>query len=226
MDELALARNTLKSLEKKLYSLNTLLREAYRVKELFDDVKEVFSDLKSILSSRPEVDPLIREYVRDQELLPVVRDVAAKYEALVELLRDYNSFLDEMVLFFEKYRNYRYYLFSSEDLPVFVSRLFEDEGEVLFRQALTRRTFTKEFADEVGAIYIDPFSLRVSEELLPVVIDKFMHRYNTGFIIESKNYTLTYKPESGLVKVVFFNPSRIDRADSLAKRLGGEILSV
>ncbi len=226
MEELALARNTLKSLEKKLYSLNTLLREAYRVKDMLNETKEVFSDLKNLLATRPELDPLIREYVRDQELLPVVRDIAAKYEALTDLLKEYGAFLDEMVLFFERYRNYRYYLVEEGEIGAFVSRLFEDEGDVVFRQALARRTFTREFAQEVGASYVDPFSLKVSEELLPLVVDKFMQRYNTGFVVESRNYTLTYKPESGLIKVIFSNPSLIDRADSIAKRLGGEVLSV
>jgi len=226
MDEIGRMRNVLKSLEKRLYGVNTVLRELYHVKNLLEQLTEEYTELKRYLREHPELEALVREYVRDQEMLPVVKDVKAKYEAVLDLFREYAPRMDDMELFFERFRNYRYYVIDEDKLPTFVSMLFDGEEEVLLRQSLTRKPFTEDFAREVEGVYVDSFTVKLRGDLVGPAVEKYRLAYGGGFILESPNYTLSYKPEHGLVKVVFSNTSRIPEVDSIVRRLGGEIVNI
>ena len=226
MDEIGYVRNILKSLEKRLYALNTVLRELYRVKEFLERATNEYDELRSILTAHPELEALVREYVRDQEMLPAVKDVKAKYEAVLDLFREYRHRLDDMELFFERFRNYRYYVLDDEKVAPFLGDLFGDEETVLFRQTLTRKPFTEEFAREVEGVLVDPFTIKVPGYKVPLAVERFIIAYGTGYTLESPKYSLTYKPEHGLFRVTFSDSSKIPEVDALVRRLGGEIINI
>ena len=226
MDEIGRVRNILKSLEKRLYALNTVLRELYRVKEFLEKLSDDYSELRRYLREHPELEALIREYVRDQEILPAVKDVKAKYEAVLDIFREYAPRMDDMEMFFERFRNYRYYVLPEEKLPTFVSMLFDDAEEVLFRQTLTRKPFTEDFAKEVEGVLLDSFTIKVKGELSGLAAEKYRLAYGGGFSIESPLYHFTYKPEHGIVRVVFSDTSKIPEVDAIVRRLGGEIINI
>ncbi len=226
MDDIGRIRNILKSLEKRLYALNTVLREHYRVRDFLERLTEDYSEMRKHLVEHPELEALVREYVRDQDILPAVKDVKAKYEALVELLREYSSRLDDMEMFFERFRNYRYYSLDDEKVATLAGMLFDGDDEVLLRQTLTRKPFTEDFAREVEGVLVDSFTVKIRGELTPLAVEKYRLAYGGGFSIESPRYVMIYKPEHGLVRVVFSNPSSISEVDSIVRRLGGEIINI
>ncbi len=226
MDEIGKVRNVLKSLEKRLYALNTILREIYRVKDFLEKLDDDYSELRAVLKEHPELEAVVREYVRDQEILPAMKDVKAKYEAIYDLLRRYTPKLDEMEMFFERYRNYRFYAVDEDKLASLASILFDGEDEVLLRQVLTRKPFNDDFAREVEGVRVDSFTIKLKGELVPLAVEKYRLAYGGGFSLESPSYVFIYKPEHGLVKVIFSSPSRIPEVDAAVRRVGGEIINI
>ena len=226
MEELGKVRSTLKSLEKRLYALNTVLRELYRVKDFLSRLNDDYTELRSYLVEHPEMESLIREYVRDQDILPTVKDVKAKYEAIVEVFREYGPRLDDMEVFFERFRNYRFYVLDDDKIPALAGFLFDDEDEVLLRQTLTRKPFTEDFAREVEGVLMDSFTVKIKGELAPLAIEKYRMAYGGGFSVESPSYTMVYKPEHGIIRVIFSQPSKIPSVDTSVRRLGGEIINI
>ncbi len=227
MDHLGRARFILRSYEKKLYTLNTVLRESYRIKEFLEKLEEDFEALKKFLEEHPEMDSIVREYVKDQEILPAVKDLRYKYTAIMDVLREYNEKIEEMEMFFERYRNYRYYVMEEEQIIRLVGRLFEDEERVVFRMVLARKPFSEEFVKKVGGEMVDSFTIEIPGELSPLAVERFLTEYpDSGFSIESGKYNVIYKPEQGIVKVEFTSVGYIPHVDSIVKGLGGTLLNL
>ena len=219
-------KTILKSFVKKLYALNTFLRETYRIKELLKGLTEDYKEIKKLLREHPELDSYIKEFVREQELLPAVKDVKAKYSVILDMMKDAYHDVIDMDMLFERYRDYRYYYIPDERLPSFIASLFSKDDTVIFRQVISRKPFDEEFVNTFGAKRMDSFSILVPSSMLEDLIVQFLKIYSTSFSVEGEDMYLVFKPEHGLVKVRFKSVEDIPAVDRLVRSFEGEPIDI
>jgi len=78
----------------------------------------------------------------------------------------------------------------------------------------------------VGGVLVDPFTVRLPGSRVAAAVGRYLGAYGSGYVVESPRFTLTYRPEHGLFKVVFQDSGLIPEVDSLVRRLRGEVVNI
>ncbi len=228
MDQIGLLRNTLKSFERNVYTLNTELRDVYVLKEALERLMDSFESIKNMLKEHPELEPLVKDYMRHQDLLVYIKEMKHRYESLYTLFRTYYKHIESIESFFERYRDYRYYYVpEKEKMMRMIEMLTEGEGKVTLRLTLARKPLDPAFARDIGGEFVDSFSVRVPAEFLPAAIDKLLTRCGgCDFSVESSNKTISYKYQNSTLRVTSSERDILEVADYVAQKLGIEIIDI
>lgn len=226
-EELGRLKDALRRLQMGIYYLNTYLRESFEMKSTLESLEQAFRDYKELVEKMPDLEGVAEEYVREQDLLPVFKEMKARYDAISNLMRMYSELIDEIDARLERYRSYRYYMFPEDDsVARFVDAVFASRGDITVKPLIVGDENIVDALKKLGGEQITKFSFKFSGDKAASVADTFLRDFGTaGFIIEDHEIRLTWKPEINVLRVDA-PKDRIFEMDEIARRVGATILSV
>ncbi|HID09497.1 TPA: hypothetical protein EYP13_04665 [Candidatus Micrarchaeota archaeon] len=226
-EELGRLKDALRRLQMGIYYLNTYLRESFEIKSTLESLEQAFRDYSQLVDGKPELDSVAEEYVREQDLLPVFKEMKARYDAIAGLMKKYDSLIEEIDSSLERYRSYRYYLFPEDDsVARFVDAIFSSRGEVTVKPLIVSEDNIAEEMEKLGGKKISRLAYRFPGDRASDVADVFLRKFSSaGFVIEDSEMKITWKPEVNVVRVDA-PKERIFEIDELARRAGATVLSV
>src|SRR3989338_66333 len=220
------ARQLAASLQKKLFHLNSSLRDALESEE---DLKKIFDDvekLKALAEGNAQVQAFPRQKLSVDQVLSLFKDAKQKYYASKLLLEKYQDLLESSDAALERFRTYRFYEFKDDDS--FVKFL---------KNACKSKEITELWAkpELIGSINLN----KVAEELhlpqqgrlycgVPIeTANKFFDKVlaqnpSSGMYLESYPVTFLWRPNN-TVKVDA-ETSHIRELDELAKNHNAQVL--
>ena len=220
-------KDALRRLQMGIYYLNTYLRESFEMKSTLESLEQAFRDYREIVERMPDLDGVAENYVREQDLLPVFKEMKARYDAIANLMRKYAELIDEIDARLERYRSYRYYMFSEDDsVARFVDAVFSSRGDVTVKPLIVGDEKIAEALQKAGGEQIARFTFRFPGDRASNVADTFLRDFSSaGFTMEDHEIRLTWKPDISVLRVDA-PKDKIFEMDEIARRVGATILSV
>ncbi len=220
-------KDSLNRLQKGIYYLNTYLRESYEMAPALDALQQAYSDFIQVLEEYPDLNEVAEEFVRENDLLPTFKEMRARYEGIIHLLRRYDSLIDSIDSRLETYRTYRYYLFREDDAVArFVDAVFSNRSDVVVRPLILGEKGMTDALAKIGGERVSKVAFRFGGDRAADVADLFLREYSSaGFVIESGDIRLTWKPDVGVVRLDL-PKDMIHDYDEVARRLGATVLAV
>ncbi len=226
-EDLGRLHDALRKMQKAIFALNTELREVFEVRGTLMELEEAHRYLNEILSSSPGLDGIVRDYVREQDLLVTFKETKARFDALHALFRRHERLLQEIEADLERYRNYRYYMFKEDDDVVrFLDLVLARGGELLVRPLILENVDVDAVAKTLKVERAGKFSLRVPAEKLADVLLYIMKRHpRAGFVVTGGGIKATWKPDVGTLRLEA-EKEHILEADRIAQRLDATVLDI
>jgi len=226
-EELGRLKDALRRLQMGIYYLNTYLRESFEMKSTLESLEQAFKDYREIVERMPDLDGVAENYVREQDLLPVFKEMKARYDAIANLMRKYAELIDEIDARLERYRSYRYYMFSEDDsVARFVDAVFSSRGDVTVKPLIVGDEKIAEALQKAGGEQIARFTFRFPGDRASNVADTFLRDFSSaGFTMEDHEIRLTWKPDISVLRVDA-PKDKIFEIDEIARRVGATVLSV
>jgi len=220
-------KDALRRLQMGIYYLNTYLRESFEIKSTLESLEQAFRDYQEIINSTPNLDGVAEEYVREQDLLPVFKEMKARYEAIAGLMKKYDCLIEEIDSALERYRSYRYYLFPEDDAVVrFVDAVFSSRGDVTVKPVIMSENNIAEALEKMGGRKISRVTYVFPGERASEVADVFLRKFPTaGFVMEDREIKITWKQDVNVIRVDA-PKEKIFELDETARRVGATVLSV
>ncbi len=220
-------KDALRRLQMGIYYLNTYLRESFEMKSTLESLEQAFKDYREIVERMPDLDGVAENYVREQDLLPVFKEMKARYDAIANLMRKYAELIDEIDARLERYRSYRYYMFSEDDsVARFVDAVFSSRGDVTVKPLIVGDEKIAEALQKAGGEQIARFTFRFPGDRASNVADTFLRDFSSaGFTMEDHEIRLTWKPDISVLRVDA-PKDKIFEIDEIARRVGATVLSV
>ncbi len=226
-EELGRLKDALRRLQMGIYYLNTHLRESFEMKSTLESLEQAFKDFQEIVDRFPDLDSVAENYVREQDLLPVFKEMRARYDAITNILRGYQELIDNIDARLERYRSYRYYMFREDDAVArFVDDVFSHRGDVTVRPLIVGDEKIVEALQKIGGEQIARFSFKFPGDRAASAADLFLREFSAaGFTIEDHEIRVTWKPEVNVLRVDA-PKDKIFELDEIARRAGATVLSV
>ena len=220
-------KDALRRLQMGIYYLNTYLRESFEMKSTLESLEQAFSDYREIIDGMPDLEGVAENYVREQDLLPVFKEMKARYEAIANLMRKYADLIDEIDARLERYRSYRYYMFPEDDsVARFVDAVFSSRGDVTVKPLIVGDEKIAEALQKAGGEQVSRFTFKFPGDSASNVADIFLREFSsTGFVMEDHEIRLTWKPDVNVLRVDA-PKDKIFEMDEIARRVGATVLSV
>lgn len=226
-EELGRLKDALRRLQMGIYYLNTYLRESFEMKSTLESLEQAFEDYRQLIEELPDLDRVAEEYVREQDLLPVFKEMKARYDAIANLMRKYDDLIDEIDAYLERYRSYRYYMFPEDDsVARFVDAVFASRGDVNVKPLIMSGENIGEALEKLGGEQVSRLIYKFPGDRASNVADLFLREFsNAGFAMEDHELKLTWKPEINVLRVDA-PKDKIFELDEIARRVGATVLSV
>ncbi len=224
-EEEAQIRHLLRTLSKILYVLDTELREAHSISKSLEEFKETFEKIESSVDENPGLKIFVEDFIKEEDLLPVFKEVRARFLALQELLNENSPIMDSADVFMEEFRSYRYMLIPEEEtLLDLIERIF-GSGDVYVRLSIVPEKF-HEFVKKEGLEVLGRFTIHLTPDQLYKGVKKLLEAFpDAGLVIvDAKGtYRLTWKPDVNIVRVDA-PKEKVPLVDSIGKAVGATIL--
>jgi len=219
-------RDALRRFQTSVYYLDTQLREFFEMKSHLEALESAYRDLQDALAETPDLERVVEAFIRENDILPVYKELRARYESVLALLRKYEPLVDEIDAKLERYRSYRYYLFKDDELvPRFVDLLLSDRDSVIIRPLIFGGHSIDDALKTVGAEPVGKLSYRVPGDRAADAADVFLRQFGDyGFVIEADDVKLTWKPDVNVLRVDVPR-DKIHEVDEIAQRIGATILA-
>jgi len=226
-EDLGRLNDALRKLRRVIYALNTELREVFELRATLQELDDAYRYMSSVLGTSPELEKSVAQFVRENDLLVTFKEMKARYDALMAVLRRYEALISDIEEHLERYRDYRYYMFKEdEDAVRFLDILLSRAGNVIVRPLIVDTVDVGKIAKNLSVRQRGKFSFEVPGEKLAEVLMYIMKRYpKAGFVVQANILKATWKPDIGTLRVET-EKERILECDRIAQKLDATVLDI
>ncbi|MBN1160227.1 MAG: hypothetical protein JXA43_03300 [Candidatus Diapherotrites archaeon] len=222
------AKNLVSQVQKGIVKLNMGFRGAAGFEKDIANVFGSIDELKHLAGDKDKVDEYVRGYVSEEALIAAYKEMKENYYNVKQILDRFQDVVESSDIFFEKYRDYRYYdLKEDDDYYEFVDRVCRhlNISDLLAKPEM------------LGSINFDDIikKLKLSQEsgmyvkvplthLKPFFEEVLAKNPNVGVRFEAHNITFVWRP-SNYVRIDV-KPDLIPQIDNIAKGLNAQVMPI